>query len=546
MVKTSQTSCPLVCLALGGLALLSGCGGNTGKESSGGTPAAKQGGEKVFNYVNTDEPKHLDPAFSYDVYEAIASGVLFDGLVNFGKGSEVVPALAEKWEVSEDGTSYTFHLRDAKFSNGKPVTAVDVKYSFTRLLWPETNSDRKYVVEEIAGADAVSSGTTRELTGLTVVNDKTVAIKLRRSYRPFLMKLAMPSGAIIPDGSAGTTSPSRDFEKAPIGAGPWVLDKWLHDQRIEFRPNEFYWGGKQKLDRFIYNVQNEDSVQRQQYKIGKIDEYTPGFAVYLQWIKDQQLKDALVKVPEMNTYFFAFNNSKPALKDKRVRQAISHAINTTSIFNDLQLGRGVQAFGPVPDIATGYRAQLKPRAFDPEKAKSLLAEAGVKELSISLWERTEAQTDEMCAAAKADLEKVGVHVNIVRRDIAAFREAVYNGEPDMYYYSWWLDYPDIENALEPCFHSRNIPRKGNGCRYSNPEFDKLIDAAIGEGDANKRVQMFQQAEDMIIEDCPWVFLYHRRSDTAIQPWVKGFTPELMINATKYTDIDIDMAAKGGK
>jgi ABC-type transport system substrate-binding protein len=163
-----------------------------------------------------------------------------------------------------------------------------------------------------------------------------------------------------------------------------------------------------------------------------------------------------------------------------------------------------------------------------------------------LWERTEAQNDEICAAVKSDLEKVGIHVNIVRRDLAAFREAVYNGEPDMYFYSWWLDYPDIENALEPPFHSKNIPRNGNGCRYSNPEYDKLIDQAEAEADPAMRIAMFQKAEDMLIEDCPWVPLYHRKSYTAVQPWVKNFTPELMVNAAKATDIDIDLSAKAGK
>lgn len=531
------------CILLSVLPFFFGCGrGKTSRDSGGATTAA----EKEFNYVNIDEPKHLDPAYSYDFYEALVSGLLFDGLVNFGRGPDIVPGVAATWEASEDATSYTFHLRDAKFSNGKAVTSADVKYSFTRLLWPETNSDRKQVVEEIQGADAVASNTTKELAGLTTPDPHTVLIKLRRPYRPFLMKIAMPSGAIIPQNSAGREKPEREFDRNPIGTGPWVLDKWIHDQKLEFRRNEHYWGERPKVDRFVYNVQVEDSVQRQQFKLGKIDQYAPGFAVYQQWISDPAQKAALVTVPEMNTYFIAFNNSKPTLKDKRVRQAISQAINAAAIFEKLQLNRGVQAFGPVPDLLKGYRPELKPRDYDPEKAKALLAEAGVKELSLSLWERVEPQGDEICASAKADLEKVGVHVSIVRRDGAAFREGVYNGEPDMYFYSWWLDYPDIENSLEPSFHSRNIPRKGNGCRFSNPDFDKLVDSAIAEQDAQKRIQLFQKAEDIIIDECPWVFLYHRRSDVAVQPWVKNFHSDLMINAGKCNDIDIDMTLKGAK
>lgn len=536
----------LVAAVAAGALLLSGCGGGSksGKSAAGGSGSGST--EKVFNYVNTDEPKHLDPAFSYDVYEGIASGLLFDGLVNFGKGADIVPGLAEKWEVSEDGTSYTFHLREAKFSNGKSVSSADVKYSFTRILWPATNSDRKWVVNEIAGSDEVTSGTTKDLAGLTTPDAKTVGIRLRRPYAAFLTKIAMPSGAIIPEGSAGTDTPNRDFEKNPIGTGPWVLDKWLHDQRLEFKRNEYYWGEKPKLDHYIYHVQVDDSVQRQQFKVGKVDQYTVGFTAYDQWIKDPQQKAELVEVPELNTYFVAINSSKPALKDKRVRQAIAQGIDKKAIFEQLQKSRGTLAHGPVPPGIKGYRPDIKPREFDPEKAKALLAEAGVKDLTLSLWERTEAQNDEICAAVKSDLEKSGIHVNIIRRDLAAFREAVYNGEPDMYFYSWWLDYPDIENALEPPFHSKNIPRNGNGCRYSNPEYDKLIDQAEAEPDAAKRIAMFQKAEDMLIEDCPWVPLYHRKSYTAVQPWVKNFSPELMVNAAKATDLDIDLAKKAGK
>lgn len=525
---------PLFVFAL----LMAGCdGGNDAKDASG--PSAE---EKVFNYVNVDEPKHLDPAFSYDVYEGIVSGLLFDGLVNFGTGTDVVPGLAETWEISDDRTSYTFYLREAKFSNGKPVTAEDVKYSFTRLLLPETNSDRKWVVEEIRGADAVTSGITRDLAGVSIPDSRTVQIQLRRPYGPFLTKIAMPSGGIIPAGSADTPQALRDFDQRPIGAGPWVLQKWIHDQRLEFVPNEHYWGGRPKLDRFVYHVQLEDSVQRQQYKVGKIDQYTVGFSAYAQWIKDANQKAELIEVPELNTYFFAFNNAK--ITDPRVRQAIAHGIDVQTIFDRLQLSRGTRAHGPVPVGVEGYRPGLEPREYDPLKARALLAEAGVKDLTIQLWIRQEAQTDEMAASAKADLAKIGVNVEIVRRDLAAFREGLYNGEPDMYYYSWWLDYPDMENALEPTFHSRNIPRMGNGSRYSNPDFDRLIEAAAVEPDEQKRIEMLQRAEDIIIADVPWVFLYHRKSFTAVQPWVKNYEPvPLMINASKYLDVDIDLERK---
>lgn len=526
-----QTVC-----ALAAAALLTGCGGG-GSKSGGG----KSG--NVYNYVNTDEPKHLDPAFVYDVYESIVNGLLFDGLVNF-EGSEVVPGLAEKWAVSEDGTSYTFFLRNnAKFSDGKAVTSADVKYSFTRILDAKTNSDRKWVLQEIQGADELSSGTATELTGLDASKPNSVDIKLKRRFTPFLKKIAMPAAAIIPAGATDTDQKLREFDRNPVGAGPWILSKWEHDQYLEFVPNEHYWGGRPKLDKFVYNVQIDDNVQRQQYKIGRIDQYIIGFTAWDEWVKDPKRKAALVELPELNTYFVGINHSKEKFKDKRVRQAISMAINKQEIFDKVQKSRGTIANGIVPPGIEGYRPDVKGMPYDPEKAKALLAEAGVKDLSVDIWIRTEAQNDEIASIIKENLKAVGVELNIMRRDIASLRDGIYNGGTELYTYSWWLDYPDIQNALEPTLHSRNIPRNGNGAHFNNPEYDRLLDAADQENDPAKRISLYQQAEDIAIEECAWIPTYHRTSYVAVQPWVKNYKPTLMPNAMKFLNVEIDLEAK---
>ncbi|MBX7244783.1 MAG: ABC transporter substrate-binding protein [Candidatus Sumerlaeaceae bacterium] len=529
--------------------LLAGCGGSgpqgndkanpTGQTSA--KPAASA--QKVFTYANVAEPRRLDPAFMYDVYEGIVSGYMYDGLVLFDPENKVVPGLAEKWEVASDGKTYTFHLRDAKFSNGKPVTSADVRYSFTRLLRPETNSNRKWLFDNVTGVEAVTSGTAKELSGLETPDPKTVIFKLDRPYPAFLTKLAMPNAVIIPENSAGVEKPDKQFEAKPIGSGPWVLDKWVHDQRMEFKRNEFFWGNNVKLDKLIYQVTVNDRVQQQQFEVGNLDTYAVSFTVWPQWSRDPAKRDRMMPVQELVTFYVAMMNNKPHLKDKRVRQAISHGINIKSIFENLQQGRGIQAHGSVPYGIEGYRPDIPPRAYDPEKARKLLAEAGVKDLTLNYWFTDDNLTGEIASAIKSDLEKIGVQVNLARRDTAAFRQAIVGGEPDLYSYSWWLDYPDIENALIPSFHTRNIPYGGNGCRYSNPKFDKLVDAAQNEPDPKKRIEMFQKAEDMIIEDCPWVFSYHRRTYNISQPWVQNYKPAIMYNADRYTDVDIDLAKK---
>ncbi len=131
----------------------------------------------------------------------------------------------------------------------------------------------------------------------------------------------------------------------------------------------------------------------------------------------------------------------------------------------------------------------------------------------------------------------------VKRDNAAIRQAITAGKPDMYFWSWWMDYPDIENALKPCFHSSNIPFGGNGCHFRSPAFDAAVAAAEAEPDPGRRIAKFQRAEDIILDECPWVFLYHRRSYTVVQPWVRNFEPALMFNAGRAETVDIDLALK---
>lgn len=524
-----------VCVATAAL-MFAGCGGGSSSSDSGNTL-------NVYNYVNTDEPKHLDPAFVYDVYESIVNGLLFDGLVNF-EGSEAVPGLAEKWEISEDGTSYTFFLRaNAKFSDGKPVTSEDVKYSFTRVLDAATNSDRKWVLQEIEGADVLSTGESKELAGVATPTPQTVDIKLKRRFTPFLKKLAMPAAAIVPKGIADTDQKMREFDRNPIGAGPWVLSKWEHDQFLEFVPNEHYWGGKPKLEKFVYNVQVDDNVQRQQYKVGQIDQYIIGFTAWDKWVEDPKQKEALVELPELNTYFIAINHTKEKFKDKRVRQALAMAIDKKTIFEKIQKSRGHLAKGVVPVGVEGYRPDVKGIDYNPDGAKALLAEAGVSNLSVDLWIRSEAQNDEIAAIVKDNMEAVGIQLNIMRRDLASLREGIYNGATDLYTYSWWLDYPDIQNALEPTLHSRNIPRNGNGAHFNNPVYDQLLDQADSENDPAKRMELYQQAEDLAIDEVAWIPTYHRTSYVAVQPWVKNYKPTLMPNGMKFLDVEVDVEAK---
>lgn len=510
----------------------------TGERKEGSAPLkGRTGAKSTFNYVNIDEPASLDPAYVKDLYEGIVSGLIYDGLVLFGKGTDVQPGLAERWEISPDQRTYTFYLRDAVFHNGKAVTSADVRYSFTRILKPETLSDRKWVLDRIEGSDEVVSATATHLHGLETPDAKTVRIRLREPYPVFLTMLAMPNACIIPENAAGTGKPDPAFDRMPIGSGPWILEKRLNDQRLEFRRNEKYWGGVPKLERFIYHVQVDDAVQRKQFEVGNFDIYQVGFSAYENWMRDPKKREMTTAVQELRTDFFGFMNNKPKFADKRVKQAITHAINRQGIFENLQKKRGVLAHGPVPPGVAGYDEQRKPRAYDPERARVLLAQANALPLAINLWYRDEALFGEIARSAKKDLELVGVTVNLFPRDQAAIRQAVWDGTPDMYIGSWTLDYPYIENAMVPTFHSRNIPGQGNGSHFSVPEVDRMLEDAEREADPQLRIDKYRVAEERIVEECPWVFLFHRKVYYAVQPGVKGFTPAIMYNADRFIEVE---------
>ncbi|MGI8907587.1 MAG: ABC transporter substrate-binding protein [Candidatus Sumerlaeaceae bacterium] len=490
----------------------------------------------TLNYSQPDEPRHLDPAFVKDLYEGIVSGFIYDGLVIFGKGADVQPGLAERWEISPGGRTYTFYLRDAAFATGKPVTSADVRYSFTRILLPETNSDRKWVLDRIVGAAEVTSGTTKVLSGLLTPDARTVAITLREPYPVFLTILAMPNSVIIPEGSAGVSTPDASFDQKPVGSGPWKLDKWLHDQRLEFSANPHYWGAKPKLNRLVYHLQVDDLVRMRQFETGNLDICQIGFQVHDNWMRDAK-RAATTSVQELRTDFIGIMNSKPKLADRRIRQAITHAIDRQTIFQRLQKSRGVLAHGPVPPGIPGYRENPGLMPHDVARAKTLLAEARMSEkIQLNLWFRQAPLESEICGAVKESLAEAGIEVTLVPRDQAALRMGVHDAQADLYLGSWTLDYPDIENALYPPFHSRNIPRQGNGAHFANPEVDALLDAARAERDAHARIEKYQAAEDLIIEECPWVPLFHRRNYYAVQPQLKGWTPALIYNADRFNDV----------
>jgi ABC-type transport system substrate-binding protein len=241
-------------------------------------------------------------------------------------------------------------------------------------------------------------------------------------------------------------------------------------------------------------------------------------------------------IQELRTDYIGIMCSKKPLDDVRVRQALSHAIDRDLIFRHIQKGRGVVAGGPVPPGIEGHVSPPPAYPYDVRKARALLKVAGHAALPLELYYREEPLNGEIAQAVKAALEDAGVKVTLVPRDQAALRQAIHEGRAGLFLASWTLDYPDIENALYPPFHSSNIPRQGNQTHFRNAEVDIVLQQARDEGDNAKRIALYQQAEVLVRQQAPWIPLFHRKVYYAVQPRVSGWTPALIYNADRFSEV----------
>jgi peptide/nickel transport system substrate-binding protein len=357
----------------------------------------------------------------------------------------------------------------------------------------------------------------------------------------FLMMLAMPAASIVPapdngEGASDSGSSRSPQDKPPIGTGPYRLVDWQRDRRLVFARNESFWGSRPAFDRLVWQVITDDSARRMAFAQGQVDIFEVSFQEWDRYQNDPELARRLLPNQELRTDFVGFGCSRPTTGDVRVREALHLALDRESIFKNLQKSRGILATGPVPPLP-GWESP-EPVPHDPVRARKLLKEAGYsseRQLSINLWYRELALNGEIAAAIRKSWEAIGVQVLLTARDQAAFREAIWAGQPDAFIGSWTLDYPDPENALIPPFHSRNIPRQGNQAQIRDGRLDQMLEAAETATNPDLRRQLFQQAERYAQSLHPWIPLFHRRTYYDTSPQIEGWKPKLMYNADRFLD-----------
>ena len=476
----------------------------------------------TYHKALRQEPPTLDPAFSTDEYAISITQQVFDGLVQFDTNLNVIPGIAKSWEASRDGLVWTFHLRQGvKFHHGREVQADDFVYTFTRLLDPRTASPRAWLFERVQGAHKFRAGEAESVEGLQALDAYTLRIVLSQSYIPFINLLGMTQAHVLPREEVQRLG--ADFGRRPVGTGPFRFVHWVAGEEITLEANEAYYEGRPFLDRLQYRIMTNRRDILTEFEKGTLDDVLLTGEEGTSLSSDPRFR--FVRKPLLATVFLWFDTRSSPLNNRKVRQAINHVINREAISSDIRQNRHVQARGILPRGMPGSNPDLAGYRYEPARARQLLAEAGYPEGKnlppLELW--TGVTTTAVLREhemIKRDLEHLGIKVDLFTAENWKQYKAVVLGKRPgaIYRTSWFADFPDPDNFLFSLFHSQST---NNYSHYSNPAVDHLLEQARSEGDYLKRIQLYRQAEALIMADAPVANLVYYTFEILFQPYVQG-------------------------
>ena len=467
-------------------------------------------------------PLTLDPAISNEMSSHLYVIQIFNGLVKFNENLEPIPDLAEHWEVSPDGKTYTFFLRqDARFHDGRPVTAGDIKYSWERACSPATGSQTaSSYLNDIVGSADVLSGKAENLSGLSIINDYTLSVTADAPKAYFLSKLAYPTAFIVD--KKNVESGSGWWHK-PNGSGPYRLAKWNEGSLIILQPNQYYYGEKAKA-RLAFQLL--DGVPMTLYETGKID-VAEISQLYIDRASDQMgpFFDQLHVYPEFSLQYIAFNTSKPPFDDPLVRQAFSQSVDKEHIIRIIQKDMVSRADGIIPPGMPGYNKELKGLSFDPAHARELLAKSryssGLPPVTITILGWGGVDVEPYLGAIIQDWKNnLGADVTIRLLEPDPFHYSLQQEADEMYLLGWVADYPDPQNFLQTLFYTSSEYNHG---RFSSRELDDLIDRAAIEQDHGKRMGLYRQAEQAVVDQAPVIPLWFNKNYVLVNPRIKNYS-----------------------
>ncbi|EJR97443.1 ABC transporter substrate-binding protein [Bacillus mycoides] len=550
--------------------VLSACGG---QEDTASTEPVKQQdlkNIKVENIAATDKTKVPDkaknrkdtlvvgiskpggvflPYFQQNGWDGNVTSVIFASLVSTDKQGKPTPEVAEKWDISSDQLTYTFHLRkDLKFSDGSPLTADDVAFTLTLLHDKAYEGDKDISQYAVKGGKEYKEGKATSIEGIQVVDPQTIKITTEKVNSQALTALG---GEVLSKAYYGKDykqNTSLDYLKAlyekPIAAGPYKFEKYIPGQEVRFVANENYYAGKPKIPNFIYKITSGDT-KLQLFQTGEVD-YTglgTGDEV-LEQAKALEFANIQIETAASFSYIY-MNNNKPYLKDKKVRQALIYGLDRKKYVDTALKGYGTVANVPIHPTSWAYTEEgVNKYEYDKEKAKKLLDEAGWKvgsdgirekdgqKLKLSYFGPSSAKdSDLLIPIAKENYKEIGVEFNPEFMDFNTMLSKVNKGDYDLASVSTPITSDPSETAGE---YLSGVNEKSLG--YKNTKVDELIQKGIETVDIEKRKPIYKELYKELSDDPPVILLNYRRTITGYNGNIKGIDPE------KYNSISANLPA----
>ena len=468
-------------------------------------------------------PKTFDPALSADMYAVTVIQQVFDGLVQFDRDLNIVPAIAKSWKISHDGLTYTFSLKKGvKFHNGREVTATDFVYSFTRILDPDTKSTSSDFFMGILGAKDFADKKTKTVRGLAAPDPYTLKVTLSEPYTPFISILAMKGAKVVPKEEVEKSE--IQFGKAPVGTGPFKFLSMREGEEIALEANPLYFDGRPYLDKVTFKIfhgsPREEIFRR--FRAGELEDSPVPFNELEELARSRQY--TLLQKPILSLRFYGLNSQLGPLKIRNIRKAISCLVPKEQVGKEVLKGMANLTDRIIPLGMPGFQPGKTVSGYQPSKARDLLREAGYPEGKglppIDFWSaaKSELAVREL-EMLKSSLSQTGITLNIqYETQWSKFQELLSAKKAPMFMYAWYADFPDPDNFLGTLFYSRS---RYNYTGYSNPEVDRLIDHAKTERDYLKRMETYRKIEEIVLEDAPIVPIVNHLFQWVFQPHVKG-------------------------
>ena len=438
-------------------------------------------------------PTNLDPRVGLDAWSQNIDGLLFDNLLARDEHLSVKPGLAEGWETPNPKT-YIFHLhKNVKFSDGRPLTSRDVKWSYDSLIEGKIRSAK--------------GATYRSVEKIETPDDNTVIFYLKAPWAALLWNLAAPGMGIVPYGS------SLEVSRNPIGSGPFRFVSAEQDKEVVIERNDNYWGDKAKIDRVRFAVIPDTTTRALELRKGSADLEINALAPDMEAALEREPRLNIVRRPGTRLGYMGFNLRDPILKDVRVRQAIAYAIDRQPLIHYLMRDSARPAASVLPPESWAYDANVRQYPYDPARARQLLDSAGYPATNgvrfhLTMKTSTEESSRAMAAVFQQQLRDVGIALDIRSFEYATFFSDVTHGEFQLYSLRW-LGANEDPDIFEYAFDTaRIIPNGANRQYYSNPRVDALIEKARTEVDQNTRKQDYAQIQQILAQDLPYINLWY--------------------------------------